>query len=218
MGSQLNLKEMERKAFRSTYQDGLWDIYMGGMLAGFSLLTNLPDSDEFPLVRFLLFIAVIALSYLIFWAGKKFITLPRLGQARFGAERRKRKRTLGWILAGIIVIQAVVVLFSIALWANPSLASEMAWLSGKHRATDLLVASVGALFIGPSMALVAYFNDFPRGYYIAVVMAAAVFAMIWFNQPIFLLIAAALIIIPGVALFVRFLYQHPRPPDEALNA
>jgi hypothetical protein len=49
-------------------------------------------------------------------------------------------------------------------------------------------------------------------------MAAAVFAMIWFNQQVYLLIAAAMIIIPGVVLFVRFLRKHPRPPAEALNA
>ena len=29
MSTQLNLKEIERKAFRSTYQDGLWDIHLG---------------------------------------------------------------------------------------------------------------------------------------------------------------------------------------------
>lgn len=218
MATQFNLKEMERKAFRSTYQDGLWDIYMAGILAGFALLTDLPDSDEFPLARFLLFFAVIAVSYLIFWAGKKFITLPRLGQVRFGAERRKRKRTLGLILAGVIVIQVAVVLFSIALWSNPELASGMTWLFGDRRATDLLVASVGALFVGPSLALIAYFSDFSRGYYIAVVMAAAVFAMIWFDKPAYLLVAAALILIPGVALFLRFLRQYPRPPAEVLDA
>jgi hypothetical protein len=218
MSVNLNLKEMERRAFRSTYQDGLWDIYMGGMVAGFAMLTNLPDSDEFPLGRFLLYFGVIAMSYLIFWAGKKFITLPRLGKVKFGAERRKRKRTLGIILGVIVAIQTVVVLLSIVLWAEPELGAGIGFLSGDRRATDLLVASLGALFVGPSLALVAYFNDFPRGYYIAVVMAAAVFLMIWFDRPVYLLIAAAMIILPGIVLFLRFLRQYPRPPAEALNA
>ena len=218
MAVQLNLKEMERRAFRSTYQDGLWDIYMGGMVAGFSFFANLPDSDEFPLARFLLFFGVTALSNLVFWAGKKFITLPRMGQVKFGAERRKRARTLGWILGGIVLIQTAVVLLSVALLAKPELAAGIGWLSGDRQATDLLVASLGALFVGPSLALIAYFNDFLRGYYIALVMAAAVFALIWFDQPAYLMAAAALIIIPGVVVFVRFLRQHPRPPAEVLNA
>jgi hypothetical protein len=218
MVTQLDLKKMERRAFRSTYEDGLWDIYIGSLVAGFALLTNIPESDDFPLARFLLFFAVAALGNLIFWAGKKFITLPRLGQFKVGAERRKRGRTLGLILAGIVLVQVAVVLFSVALWANPELAAGIGWFSGDQQAMDLLVASVGALFVGPSMMLMAYFNDFTRGYYIAVVMAAAVFAMIWFKQPVYLLIAAAMIIIPGVVLFVRFLRQHPRPPAEVLNA
>ena len=29
MNTQLSLKEVERKAFRATYQDGLWDLYFG---------------------------------------------------------------------------------------------------------------------------------------------------------------------------------------------
>lgn len=216
MVTQLDLKEMERRAFRSTYQDGLWDIYMGGLVAGFALLAGIPESDDFPLARFLPFLAVIAMSYLAFWAGKKYITLPRLGTVKFGAGRRKRKRTLAIILAVIVAIQTMVVLLSVLLWAKPELAAGIPWLSG-GRVTDLLVASLGALFVGPSLALVAYFNDFPRGYYIALVMSAAVFLLIWFDQPAFLLGAAALILIPGLVLFVRFLRQHPRPPAEARN-
>jgi len=218
MSLDLNLKDMERRAFRSTYQDGLLDINIGGTLAGFALLTGIPDSEDFPLARFLLFMGVLALSSLIFWAGKKFITLPRLGQVKFGAERRKRKRTLALILAGIILIQVTIVLFSIALWAKPELAVRIGLLSSDQRATDLLVASLGALFVGPSMALIAYFSDFPRGYYIAIIMSMAVFLMIWLGKPAYLMVAAALIILPGVVLFLRFLQQHPRPPAAVLNA
>ena len=29
MSTSINLKEIERKAFRTTYQDGLWDMYFG---------------------------------------------------------------------------------------------------------------------------------------------------------------------------------------------
>jgi hypothetical protein len=181
-------------------------------------LTGIPESDEFPLRRFLLAFAVIGLSYLILWAGKKYITLPRLGQVKFGAKRRKRKRTLAVVLALIVAIQVGVVLLSVALWANPELAAGVPFLSASQSATDLLVASLGALFVGPSMAVVAYFNDHPRGYYIAVLMSVAVFLMIWTGTPVYMLIAAALIIIPGLVLFVRFLRQYPRPPAEAFNA
>jgi hypothetical protein len=65
------------------------------------------------------------------------------------------------------------------------------------------------------MVLLAYFNDFLRGYYIAFIVSLAVFALIWFGQPIYLIIAGLLVMIPGVILFVRFLREHPLPPAEA---
>lgn len=79
----------------------------------------------------------------------------------------------------------------------------------------LAVATVGSLFVGPSFILVAYFNDFLRGYYIAILMALAVFMMILFNQPIYPLVLGGLIVVPGLVLFVNFLRQHPLPPREA---
>jgi len=71
------------------------------------------------------------------------------------------------------------------------------------------VAAIGSLFIGPSMILVAYFTDFGRGYYIAILMSAAVFLMILLNKPIYPLIIGLLIILPGVVLFIRFLQKYP---------
>jgi len=76
------------------------------------------------------------------------------------------------------------------------------------------VAVIGALFVGPSLTLMAYFNDWSRGYYIAVLMSAAVFLLIWFDNYWLLMAAAVLIIIPGVVLFIRFLRKYPLPPAE----
>jgi hypothetical protein len=61
----------------------------------------------------------------------------------------------------------------------------------------------------------AYFNDFLRGYYIAFITSLAVFALIWFGQPFYLIAAGLLIMIPGVILFVHFIREHPLPPAEA---
>ena len=46
----------------------------------------------------------------------------------------------------------------------------------------LVAACVGALFAGPSMALIAYFCDFARGYDIAFIASPGVFAMIGFDR------------------------------------
>ena len=82
---------------------------------------------------------------------------------------------------------------------------------------DLVVASVGALIVGPSMILVAYFGDFPRGYFIAAMIALAVFLMIYLNQPVYPIFISMLIALPGLVLFVRFLRNYPLHREEALH-
>ena len=127
--------------------------------------------------------------------------------------RLDKKQTLRDILFPVLVGDFII--FSAVVWSNPELQPRLAFLEGEHRAMDLLVASIGAMFVGPSVALIAYFSDFLRGYYISLLMAVGVFLMIFLNQPVYLMVCAALIILPGVALFVRFLLTHPLPPAEA---
>jgi uncharacterized membrane protein YgaE (UPF0421/DUF939 family) len=80
---------------------------------------------------------------------------------------------------------------------------------------DLVVDSIGALIVGPSMILVAYFRDFPRGYFIAVMIALAVFLMVYLNQPVYPIVIGGLIVLPGLVLFVRFLQKYPLPREES---
>ncbi len=211
----LDLKQLERKAFRATHQDGLWDIYIGGVAMSMAALAFSDDSDAFPLVRFGFFLAGLALSYLIYWGGKKYITTPRLGQVKFGPRRQRRKVTLAVILGGIVLLQLLILAGTVFLWRNPGWATRLGWSAADQNLERLIISIIGALFVGPSTALIAYFNDFLRGYYIAFILSLAVFSLVWFSQPIYLIIAGLLILVPGAVLFVRFLRQHPLPPAEA---
>jgi len=218
MSETLDLKAIERKAFRSTHQDGLWDIYISSVVGSMALLMFIPVRDDYPWLYQVLAFLGIGAGYLVFWAGKKFVTLPRMGQVKFGEIRRKRNKTLALILGGVVLIQVGIVLLTAGAWAIPAWGDILQELFPGRSATDLLVAAVGALFVGPSMMAIAYFTDFPRGYYIALVMTLGVFLMIWFWQPLIQVGAAFLILIPGVVLFIRFLRQYPLPPAEARHA
>jgi len=215
MSTSLNLKAIERKAFRSVHQDGLWDIYIGGIVLSMAMLANTGDGDAFPAQRFGLYIFGMLAFYLIFWGGKKYLTTPRLGQVKFGPHRQRRKLTMVIILSVIVLLQVMLLIGTILLWQNPGWATKLGFGQSNPDFERLLVAIIGALFVGPSMTLIAYFNDFMRGYYIAFILSLAVFSLIWFGQPIYLIAASLLIIIPGVVLFIRFLRQHPLPPVEA---
>jgi hypothetical protein len=210
MNDQLDLKEIERKAFVSTYQDGLWDIYYGLILIAIALFAFRPAGGYTP-VNLVLAIAGFCIAGLAFWLGKKFITVPRMGQVEFGPVRKKRNRTLGIVMGCIVLVQAVFVFLQFAAWLRPDIRDNLGAIMPEGRLADMLVASIGALFIGPSMLLIAYFKDFPRGYYIAPLMALAVFLMIYLNRPLYPLIIGGLILLPGVVFFVRFVQRYPNP-------
>lgn len=215
MSTPLDLRKLEKKAFRTIYEDGLLDIDIAGTVASMSLLAFLPEEDPGRWLRYGIWLAGMLASVLIYQLGKKFITEPRMGQVVFGPLRKRRKATLAAILGVIVGLQVLVVLGSIVFWNNPALAARLGLAGAGPLGEKLMVSVIGALFVGPSMALVAYFSDFWRGYYIAVLLSLAVFLLIWFRSPAMMLVAAALIFIPGVVLFIRFLRKYPLPPHEA---
>ena len=213
MNSQLNLKELERKAFRSTYQDGLWDVYLGLIVIGMAFFIFRPEEGYGPR-NFILLMVSFLLAFMVFWGGKKFITVPRMGQVTFGPHRKHRNKTLAIIMGAVVLLQAAVVLVTAVGWGNVGIGEKINALLGGNQ-EKILVAALASLFVGPPMILIAFFIDFLRGYYIAILMALAVFLMVLFNQPVYALLAGALIIVPGVVLFVRFLRKYPLSRDGA---
>jgi hypothetical protein len=216
MTGEIDLKQIERKAFRSTYQDGLWDIYWGLIVICMAVFIARPE-EGYSARNILLMLASFLFSYSLFWFGKKYITLPRMGQVVFGSARKMKKKTLAVILGVVILFQLAIVLISVTGWLNQVWMMKVSiflQLGGTER---LMVAAIGALFLGPAMILIAYFNDFPRGYYIAILMTLAVFLMILLNQPVYPLILGLAILLPGLILFFRFLQKYPLHNEEADN-
>jgi hypothetical protein len=216
MSQELNLKQIERKAFRATYQDGLWDIFFGLVVVFMSINLYRPE-EGYSGRNIVIFLVGFGVANLIFWAGKKFITLPRMGQVKFGPIRKKRGLHLAIALSVIVLINIGLVTLTALGWANPERAVQLNTFLLDRGWMDITVALIGSMLVGVSMILMAYFNDFPRGYYIATMASLAVFLMIWLNQPIFPIILGGLIILPGVILFIRFLSKYPLPQREILH-
>jgi hypothetical protein len=214
--NQINLKELERKAFRSTFQDGLWDMYFGLIVICMSFFLCRPATGYSPLNIILMLVSMIV-AYVLFWAGKRFITLPRMGQVKFGEKRARRKKTLMLVLGVVVFIQAAFLVIQFIGWRNPEFGDMLNKFLQEKNAMDVAVATIGSLFVGPSIILIAYFIDFLRGYYIAVMMAIAVFLAIYLNQPIYPIIIGSLIVVPGVVLFLRFLHKYPLDKEKACH-
>jgi hypothetical protein len=172
-----------------------------------ALFVFLP-AGGYSALNLLLALAGFGAAHLVRWIGKRAITRPRLGQVVFGPTRQRRKRRLATWLGGLVAVQATVVLFTLLGWLKPSPASAPSLLA---------VATIGALFVGVGMALLSYYQDFPRGYVIGLVMILAVFLMIYLNQPLYPILLGALVAM-GLVFLVRFVRAVPLSSSGAPHA
>jgi hypothetical protein len=213
MSAMLDLREIERKAFRSTYQDGLWDMWAGVIVMAMAFFMYRPEAGYSPTNIIVSTITISAAGGLL-WAGKRLITVPRMGQVRFGPARKRKGRTLAIILGLVVLVQAGVVGLTAFGWLGPEASAQVNGFLADYGLERLAVATLASLFVGPAMILMAYFSDFPRGYYIAVMMSLAVFLMILTNRPVYPVVIGGLIFLPGLVLFVRFLKRYPLPQED----
>jgi hypothetical protein len=208
MSENLNLKEVERRVYTSTYKDGLWDIYYGLIVIFMSLFVYRPKAG-YSALNLLLAFGGIAVSFVLFRLAKKYITAPRIGTFEPGEARKKKNRAMGITLGIFVFCQVILVGASILAWLNPGFSSWLQGIIGEGRVSLFLVSTIASIIVGAGMMIVAAFGDFSRGYYIALLMAAATFLMIFTNRPLLPILVSVFIIIPGVYLLIRFLQQHP---------
>ena len=212
MSQTINLKELERKAWTSYFQDGLWDIYLGLLLlamAVWALLSDVGFSESWGMA---IFIGLEVLAMLVLWIGKKLITVPRMGRVKFGP---KRKAKLSWVR--VILFISVLVGAGVFVAASAMRGNRPGWLNAAFFAPAAWVVNAIVVF-----SLGAYFLDFKRLYLIGVMYALAVPLDILFRQFsdidlsfIAFGIPAMVILIIGLVVFVRFLRDYPLLPEEA---
>jgi len=208
MTSQLNLKEIEKRAVKSTYQDGLLDIQYGLITVLMSIFNYRPETGYSPLNIFME-VGSFVIAFLLFWVGKRMITLPRIGMVKFGEIRHKKTRRMSIILGVFVLAQvALVILTSLGLF-NSQISSWLDKVLGNHNGSLLIVSAIGSLMVGVGMMVMAYFTDFDRGFYISILMSVAVFLIIFLNRPLWPILIGLLIILPGVVLLIRFIARYP---------
>jgi len=195
--SDISLKEVERKAFRSMYQDGLWDITWGIWLFAWAFI---PLLESWGVSRYWGY-PILLLPVLIIWLGKQHITVPRIGSAKFGAERRQRRQRLFMVVAFFLCL----------MWV---LAMVITW-------TGLAMGLAVTLLL----AAVAYLMDFQRMYIYAVLMGVGIpvarsldrFVGDPLNNVIVFGIPSAIIITYGLILLVKFIVHYPKVNAETAN-
>lgn len=208
MGEEIDLKELEKKAWRSFFQDGLWDIYFGLLLlalglSSFTLFINLPE----PLNLIVVLIPIYSIAILLLILGKKYITTPRIGYIKFGTKRKKIKKKLALILGVQVIITILMVIFTaFGLFQYIQINSI------------IIMLMIGLLFVALPIGIIAYFWDFPRLYVYGLLGGSGFFIAEILNpiigQPFdlfipYIIISGSMLIV-GMSYFIRFLKKYPK--------
>ena len=214
MSPNINLKELERKAWTSYFQDGLWDIYLGLLLLAMAIGALLSDIGVPEAWHMTIYGTLMVLSMLVLWAGKKFITVPRMGRVKFGP---KRKAKLNWVR--VVLLLSVLVGAGVFVAGLVMRSNRPGWLNATFFAPAVWVVNAIVVF-----SLGAYFLDFSRLYLIGVMYALAVPLDIVFRKFadvdlsfIAFGVPAMVILITGLIVFVRFLRDYPISAEGALD-
>jgi hypothetical protein len=205
MSANVDLKQIQRKAWRSLLQDGFLDISWGLSLLGLAVYyqlseLGLPDSRSM-----FVFAGIEVVAVVVYWAGFKFVSRPRLGRVRFGACGKAKQRKACVILA--ILMLAGAALFGAWSVFSGSWAPPEAILGG--RAGFCIALGLCTMVI---LSMVSYFMDFTRGYVIGAFYALGVTGALLLNSPLVPALAGAAAVLMGLVVLARFLRQYP-PPD-----
>ncbi|MFC1500029.1 hypothetical protein ACFL6T_03300 [Candidatus Zixiibacteriota bacterium] len=210
MFASISAKELEKRAFRSTFQDGIWDIYLGLLLLNMGLsvgLAQLLPLKPQHLGAILLVVVIIIMAG--FFLGKKYITTPRLGVVKFGADRQKKVQKVRLVLSLSALIGVATFLGFGSL--TELFGSLPGWVAplGLFGVSAIVVFSLGA-----------YYLDYTRAYLYGWCYALAFPFGIFLQESTrfgFLIsygLMSMVMIVPGIILLLRFIREHPIPLEE----
>ncbi len=195
MNQNIDLNEIERKAWTSYFEDGLWDIFWGLMMLTMGI-RELTDNIWFTIG----FIPAVLITVI----GKKFITVPRIGRVKFGPTRRAKRVKL-----------FAVIIFSVAA----TLALMLLSTSGLTL-PQIPISPIMAIFLAVIVGLIAYYMDFVRLYAYGIMLAIS--EVLWglFGKPIgptAQVVSGIVALLVGLVVLIRFLHKYHIPKGDELN-
>ena len=205
---EITLKEMERRAWRSFYQDGLWDIFLGLLLVAMAVSTYLGGTDLSDPLQTGIYIGLEILAGVVMWSGKRLITAPRLGRVNFGAERKKNKS----IVRAVLIASVLLGLAALVVFIGAKQSGGKGLTIGPYFMPVVWLTNCLLVF-----GAMAYFLEYHRLYIIGVLYGLTVpiaytLDQVWgidaehwvFSVP------AVIVLAMGITVLIRFLRDYPR--------
>lgn len=151
------LDNLEEKMYRSTYCDGIIDIFSGMMFVIAGISTVLENFGIHRVITIILFVPPV----IVMFANGKYITTSRLGIVRLGVTRQKNLRRMRYVFWIIATTTPVLIILKV------SGAYHHIW-------TGYFKSCVLGAYIFLTLGLTAYIIDFRRLYILAVLGGAAI--------------------------------------------
>ncbi len=186
----LDLGQIERRAWQSYHQDGLMDIAFGVLLL-FVFAGSV--ADRYRWVAYLLLLLVgpaLAIS-------KRLVTAPRMGAVEFGPVRKARKLSVVLFIAAMVGATALV----------PVVLGGYGWL----RAHPVAVGVGLGFMVLLAFSAVAYWLDLRRMYAVGLLFGGAFTLTELLDTPVPFLVAGSLVALSGAVRLVAFLRRYPKP-------
>ena len=206
MSHETNLKEADRKIFKTSLDDGLLDIFLAGFVLMFAVAPFLSRylGDFWSSAIFLPFLG--ALYLLLRWL-RVHVVNPRIGTVKYGLVRRKK------ITAFTIVMLVLNTAFLILGMLAFTIPSDSGWR---------FILPFGAMVL-ILFSLAGYFLDLNRLYVYGLMLALAAPVGEWLYQnfgashhgyPVTYGFSALVILLVGLVKFITLVRNNPLPPED----
>ncbi|MFZ5516937.1 MAG: hypothetical protein ACOY90_09890 [Candidatus Zhuqueibacterota bacterium] len=212
MVNSINLSDMERKAFRSTFEDGLLELLIMCFTLQFALAPYLSQWGMGDFWSSAIFMPLYLIALVGYVQGKKHMTAPRVGLATYSEKRRTKIRKLNFYLAFMVL--AGIFMGVIALQ-----------FTGTTLATWLFPAVMSFLLLF-AFSMAGYYLDVPRLFYYGVLLSLLVplgEVLFWrgyvshHGYPLVFGIGTVVLFFNGIFHLVRFMTKYKIPEQESAH-
>jgi MFS family permease len=205
MVNKINLKEMEKKSWRYSIQDGLIEVSLGILLVVLGLLLSIEFTIGFIVVFFIIF-----MNPLLEIVRKKY-TYPRIGRVKVHEDEPKKTMVgifLYLITVAMIMGIAMFVIFgeinaeniykSLPIFYSIMILGAMLYSYGKSESQRFYLYAVLALLTAPVFSYINFEGRLANiGYY--------------------LLFIGFIFLIIGLIIFIHFLIKYPFYREEIID-
>jgi len=204
MTQNLNLKEIEKKAYRDSQQDGLMEVMMGLILMTFG--------GFFYSTVFAFYILLIVFSGKIVEFIRRRYTYPRIGFVKFHEENPKDA------LTGVFLFEFAVI---VIIFTLISIFGDVKDYSQWVKWSPLFF---GMILVGPFAHAASKSGSIRyTGYAILSVVLGVFFSLIEFGSGyggliLYLFLIGAFLFLSGLVIFSLFLRKYPLPAEEETDA